>query len=106
MNRSLLWILAAMAVVFAGFSMFRGGSAVFSTPKQPVLLKCSAADCGNEFTADLPVRFKDYPVKCPKCGQRTAFLLQHCWKCDAPYALDTQHPLQTCPKCGAALHPN
>jgi DNA-directed RNA polymerase subunit RPC12/RpoP len=106
MNRLLLWILIVVAVAFAGVWLLHGGAAVFSPPKIPTLLKCSAADCGNEFTAELPVRFKDYPVKCPKCGQRTAFILQHCWKCDATYALDRQHPLQTCPKCGCALPQN
>lgn len=106
MNRILLWILLVVAVGFAGVWFFRGGAAVFSPPKHPTLLKCSAADCGNEFTADLPAHFKDYPVKCPKCGQRTAFILQHCWKCDATYAFDAKHPLQTCPKCGCNLPPN
>ncbi len=106
MNRLLIWVLAGVAVLFAGFWLMRGGAAMFSPPKHPALLKCSTAECGNEFTAELPLHFKDYPVKCPKCNQRTAFILQHCWKCDAAYAFDAKHPPQTCPKCGSTLPQN
>jgi rRNA maturation protein Nop10 len=47
--------------------------------------------------------YKKFPVKCPKCGERTAFILTRCPACNAPYALDLKHPLDKCPKCGADL---
>ena len=64
---------------------------------------CASADCGNEFKQLLPVKFQAYPVKCPKCGQRSAYILTHCWKCNAAYPLDLKHPLDKCPKCNCDL---
>lgn len=103
MKVSQLVILIGVAVLLAGVWLARGGAAMFSTPKTERLLLCGSADCANEFKAQLPVKFQDYPVKCPKCSQRTAFVLTRCWKCDAPYALDMKRPLDKCPKCGCDL---
>jgi DNA-directed RNA polymerase subunit RPC12/RpoP len=98
-----LLILIGVAAVLAVIWLMRGGSALFATPKNERQLICSVADCANEFKTELPVKFQDYPVKCPKCAQRTAFVLTRCWRCNAAYALDMKHQLDKCPKCGCEL---
>ncbi len=101
-SRTLL-TLSIVAVVLAAVWLITGGINVLSTPKQEKLLMCGNADCGHQFKARLPVKFKDYPVKCEKCGGRSAFVLTHCIKCDAPYPLNLKNPLEKCPKCGCDL---
>ncbi|MBI5685612.1 MAG: hypothetical protein HZC54_11080 [Verrucomicrobia bacterium] len=101
-SRQLL-ILIGTAVVLGAVWLMLGGASLFTTPKTEKLLMCGNADCANEFKAQLPVKFQDYPAKCPKCSQRSAFVLTRCWRCSAPYPLDLKHPLEKCPKCGCEL---
>lgn len=103
MKSHLLVVLIVIAVVLGAVWLIGGGSSVFVAPKTEKLLICGSADCAHEFKAQLPVTFKNYPVKCAKCGQRSAFVLTHCWKCDAPYPLNLKNPLEKCPKCGCDL---
>ncbi|MBI5819771.1 MAG: hypothetical protein HZA88_12375 [Verrucomicrobia bacterium] len=102
MKSRTLIILSVVAVVLAAVWLMTGGINVLSTPKGEKLLICSNNDCAHQFKAQLPVKFKDYPVKCAKCGERSAFILTHC-KCDAPYPLNLKNPLEKCPKCGCDL---
>ena len=101
-SRSLL-ILIGTALVLGAVLFMLGGASLFVTPTTEKRLMCGAPDCANQFTAKLPAKFHDYPAKCPKCGQRSAFPLTRCWRCDAPYPLDLKHPLEKCPKCGCEL---
>jgi hypothetical protein len=96
-------ILIVIAIVLGIVWFMMGGAGVFTSPKIERLLMCSNNDCANEFKAQLPVKFTDYPAKCPKCNQRSAFVLTRCWRCNAPYPLDLKHPLEKCPKCGCDL---
>ncbi|MFZ2643433.1 MAG: hypothetical protein WA117_20750 [Verrucomicrobiia bacterium] len=98
-----LVILVVIAAVLAVVWLASGGIGLFSASKTEKLLICGNADCAHEFKARLPVKFRDYPVKCAKCGERSAFVLTHCWKCDAPYPLNLKNPLEKCPKCGCDL---
>lgn len=103
MNSRQLPILIGLALFLGAAWFFFGGAGFFSTPMSERRLMCSNTDCNNAFKAQLPVKFKDYPAKCPKCSQRSAFVLTRCWKCSAPYPLDLKHPLDKCPKCGCEL---
>jgi DNA-directed RNA polymerase subunit RPC12/RpoP len=45
----------------------------------------------------------EWPVKCPKCGERAAHVAKLCPKCNEPYAADPKAPPTTCPNCKAKL---
>lgn len=102
-------ILIVVLVVLIGFVAFR--CAKHEKVDQPpafsnIKLKCSRAECGHEHTAKLALNFNAFPVDCPQCGQRTAYLLTTCPGCQTHYAnVDFRERVQHCAKCGAELPP-
>jgi DNA-directed RNA polymerase subunit RPC12/RpoP len=105
-----LTILLGVLIVLGGVWFFKTGRYLFMPPGTDTVLKCSRADCGHEFTNSLPARFDAFPVKCLKCGRKSAFILTSCPNptadgamCGAHYALDPKHPARRCPKCGGEL---
>lgn len=95
--------LISLAVLFAGFWFLRSGKGLLMPEKQEAPLMCARPECGVAFTALLPIPYEKWPVKCPKCGEKSGFPRSACRKCGASYALDVQAPLEKCPKCGADL---
>jgi len=102
MNKKVVAILV-LFVLAGGIWFLRSGKQMLMPAGVDYVLKCSRAECGDEFTTKLAAGYKKFPVKCPKCGERSAFILTRCPACNAPYALDLKHPLDKCPKCGADL---
>ena len=96
-------VLVAVVLVLGGVWFLKSGKEMLNPEKQAALLKCSRAECGEEFTKQLPLSFEKYPVKCLKCGQQTGFILATCWNCSKHYAFDPKHPPEKCPECGVEL---
>lgn len=71
--------------------------------KQEVPSKCARFGCGEEFMMQLALTFDRFPVKCPRCGQMSGFVLLSCRECLAHYASDPKHPIEKCSKCGEDL---
>lgn len=58
-----------------------------------------------KFEGVIPVRkgTDPWPVKCPKCGKRTAFAAYQCPRCMKLIPWDPKKPPTTCPYCEADL---
>ncbi len=95
--------LIAVLLIVGCVWFFKSGKEYISPEKQEALLKCARPECSEEFTKQVPLTFSKYPVKCPKCGQTSAFILATCWSCTAHYAFDAKNPPAKCPACGVEL---
>jgi DNA-directed RNA polymerase subunit RPC12/RpoP len=102
MNKKVIAVVILFTL--AGFIWFlSSGKEMIAPTVVDYALKCSHSECGEEFTTKLPMVYKKFPAKCPKCGELSAFIMTRCPSCNAPYALDLKHPLDKCPKCNAGL---
>jgi hypothetical protein len=69
-------------------------------------IKCNREECAGEAVIKLPYMFDGFPIDCPKCGHRSAYLLTRCPGCQTSYAnVDFRKTLRHCAKCGAELPP-
>jgi DNA-directed RNA polymerase subunit RPC12/RpoP len=100
MNLRILALIAVVVLV-GGIWFFKVGKAKLAPEKFETSLKCARAECGEEFTAKLPMGFDKFPVKCPKCGEQTAFVMVTCGQCAAHFAFDPNKAETKCPSCGA-----
>jgi len=44
----------------------------------------------------------DWPIACPKCGKRTAYIARACAQCTKPIPWDPKAPPKQCPHCNAS----
>ena len=106
MNAKLI-LLAGLLVVLACMWGFRATNNKPPQQMSHVAAKCSNADCGNEFTVDLPsgfARFEEFPRTCPKCNQKTAYQMVICSGCQTHYPNNESRERPTkCAKCGQEL---
>jgi DNA-directed RNA polymerase subunit RPC12/RpoP len=96
-------VIAAVAVLLGGFWFLKSGKAKLFPQKEEAALKCARAECGEEFTMQLPRTFNKFPVKCPKCGEMSGYPMVTCSFCLKAYAFDPKNPPEKCPNCGAEL---
>jgi DNA-directed RNA polymerase subunit RPC12/RpoP len=101
MNTKIL-ALSLIVLLLTGIWYAKVGREKFSKPVQLVIVKCSRAECGQEFGAKLPFGFDHFPVKCEKCGHASAFVAVTCDKCGAHFPYDAKTPPDKCPSCGAS----
>jgi predicted RNA-binding Zn-ribbon protein involved in translation (DUF1610 family) len=107
--------IAVGCIVIAGaiaFMTTRSGSSDSKTKEGQVQFLCINPKCGNAFEAseeklnklrgdgismaDMP------PIKCPKCGQESAYVAIKCEKCGNVFIPNYDNPAEydKCPKCG------
>ncbi|HNQ24627.1 MAG TPA: hypothetical protein PKK06_16205 [Phycisphaerae bacterium] len=69
---------------------------------------CTNPECGQHFILRRPKSFSDFPVRCPKCEQRTGMRALPCNSatCRGKWVVpQVQGSEQRCPQCGALLKP-
>jgi hypothetical protein len=67
-------------------------------------IACTDEECGHRWALTERLDFDDWPVRCPRCGQRTGYRLVRCPDPDCgkwgPAQVD-ESGRRTCPHCGA-----
>lgn len=96
-------VILATGILLAGIWFFTSGKNLLVPEKQDAPLKCARPECGVDFTAKLSIPYSRWPVKCPKCGEKSGYPRSACRKCGATYPIMMPVPLEKCPKCGAPL---
>jgi DNA-directed RNA polymerase subunit RPC12/RpoP len=107
--------IAVGCIVIAGaiaFMTTRGGSGDSKTKGKQVQYLCINPKCGNAFEAGREVlnRLQEEgisqaempPMKCPKCGEDSAYVAIKCEKCGNVFIPNYENPKEydKCPKCG------
>lgn len=108
---AVICIIVAIAITFTFFRSSDRNSA----PTGPIQLLCTNPQCGYKFELSQEEFAKQMPpmppmpgnltmaIKCPKCGQQSAYMAVTCEKCKNVFVPNYQaaegYP-DKCPKCG------
>jgi hypothetical protein len=118
-KKTLLIVISVACIAAAGVMMYKtmGGGATSGEPAGKIWVKCESTKCNNEYQLSA----KDYsdfimdngghrqimmagmpPMKCPKCGEKTAFKAEKCEKCGKVFFFGSVEGKaeDTCPGCG------
>jgi hypothetical protein len=97
-----LGLLAILAVQWFGSALVPGGLSWRledqATREATLFVACTNPACRASYTTQQPRDFKDWPLKCEKCGQQTVYRATHCRECRHWYALTPGGP-PGCPFC-------
>ena len=101
-------VVGAVMIIYSAMPGRGGGSGRPFAPvrrPQPVTLFCPKCGLAFEGKVKGPA---DFPVLCPRCGERTGLAAWWCSKCRRAFSEDPAHahkggiPMVRCPVCGAA----
>jgi DNA-directed RNA polymerase subunit RPC12/RpoP len=67
----------------------------------PVPVKCVVEGCGYVGVVHLPAGRETFPVKCPKCSQRSCYKLWECRDCGYQFLPKGGAAELECPHCGS-----
>ena len=103
--RIVLWIvfgLCAMLIVYIVTHAFAPAPATSEAPKPPptatLYVACANPSCLKSYTVERPMDFKDWPIQCEKCAQRSVYRAILCPECRHWYAVAPGHK-RICPFC-------
>jgi len=118
-KKTLLIVLAVACLATAGIITYKtmGGGTAPGQPIGKMWVKCNNPKCGHEYEISAqeyntfvmnnggPRQFmmsSAVPMKCPKCGEESAFKAEKCAKCGKIFFLGTVEgkAQDTCPGCG------
>jgi hypothetical protein len=98
------WIVLGLAVVLvvqwmvSGLTPAAGRGVEAPTPYATVYVACTNPACRAAFTARVERDFRDWPLSCEKCGQKSAYRAGRCATCRSWFAT-APGQLPTCPEC-------
>jgi DNA-directed RNA polymerase subunit RPC12/RpoP len=103
-RRRVLVAIAGLGLIAASVSLYlvlRPHEEHGSVGTHPVAVKCVVEGCGYVGVVSLPASQETFPVKCPKCGQRSCYKLWECRDCGYQFLPKGGVAELKCPHCGS-----
>lgn len=79
------------------YFMLRPAGEIRGPGTVPVLVRCSAQDCGYEGVVHVRPGADHYPMVCPKCGANSCYKVWRCLNCGHLFVRKADQ----CPACGS-----